>query len=171
MPVDSRLIENIRYEILEQCQDESVVGYRDAIQKAENKVPNFFALPHPKEFLLELRAIWLFHSLQLLEQGKIEKFQKTVKYWAESMEVFMEYITNKKTKNSPDICYEHLYSVWNTFLVNTALSLLGSLSAPWAIDCSKAGDAFASLRTNHAIIINTNWSTPNFSKLEEEIWR
>jgi len=171
MPNDSRFIENIRYEILEQCQDELVSGYKDAVSKAEKEIPNFFALPHPKEFRFEVRAIRLFHSLHLKEQGKNEEFQKTVKYWAESMEVFMEYTINKKTKNKPDVCYKYLSLVWNTFLVNTALSYLGSLSAPWAIDCSKAGAAFASLRTNHAVLINKNWLKPDFLKLEGEIWR
>jgi len=172
MPSIIHVIENLRYEILEKCQEEQVSEYRVAVSKAIETIPNFFKLSHPKAFRNECCGIELLNTLHFdNEQHKSENINATVKYWAESMDTLMDYIVTTATEKSINACMTSIVATWEAFIIDIALLHLGPIATPQEIKSENAEEAFSSIPRNYCLLRNSNWPELKVPLLEKEVWR
>jgi len=170
MAFRDQFIKKMRYEILESCQCELLSSYQKIVKKVQGTMPDYFKLPHPKEFILELRGIWLLNNLsQCLQLGDLK--DPVMSYWAETMMEFMKYACCKQRNKNNNKCIELLQAAWDAFLVEVALLHLAPLDKPQEIDSSRTKEAFKSLRKNQRLIRSVDWVAPSYHDQDSEVWR
>jgi len=168
MACDVETLENIRSEILETCRKQQGERYLTAILKAKEKVKDFLALKHPEEFVLECTAMDLFNNLY---QNDATNLSWEVRLWAKSVRLFTNYIVKKSNPVLESRGLKSVSSLWDAFVVHSALQHLGPIGTPQVIRSEGAAGAFSSIRVNHTLVKNKHWELSDMEALKVEIWK